>query len=92
MNITYTPKDPQAQVEENIIINGENVGTIRPYTPLYPSANKERYQASFSLPGMGLASGFGKTREEAISEAIDKGFIAAYASIDLLKKLKESVS
>lgn len=89
--ITYEPKEKQVEFEENIIINGKVVGTIRPYTPTYPERQKERFQASFPLPGLGLTSGFGETRQEAIAEALAKGIENADNTVGLIHKIRRGM-
>ena len=79
--ITYEPKEKVIDVEENIIMHGKVVGTMRPYSSEHTD---DKFQASFSLPCYMLAIGYGVTRQDAIGNALDnanKGVSDAFCRI-----------
>ena len=87
---TFEPKEKVVDVEENIIVDGKVVGSIRPYSS---ENSKDKFQASFSLPLYMLAIGYGTTREEAIANALDngnKGVAKAYCKITELSLALEA--
>ena len=68
--ITFEPVYPQPVCEEKIIIDGNIIGTVKPY--------KEEFMASLSIakgPDFSpfFTAGFGATKEAAIKEALIRG-------------------
>lgn len=67
MSIVYEPETPQTAITERVIINGKDVGMVKPY--------KDKWQAALNFakcnynPSM-YSSGFGLTKEDAINDAI----------------------
>lgn len=73
MNVTFTPKEQQVVVEENIVVDGEVVGFMKPY---YSEHCTVRFHARIRVPGgtgSVLIQGFGVTREDAIRDALESG-------------------
>ena len=70
MNIEYKPTSPQAEVKEDIILNGRKIGTVQPYVPAYGLANGDKYQVQLHFGNQIYPGGFGVTKEEAIANAL----------------------
>lgn len=73
MNVTFTPKEQQAVVDENIVVDGEVVGYMKPY---YSEHGADRFHTGIMVPdgrGSVLIQGFGVTREDAIRDALESG-------------------
>lgn len=91
MNITFEPKQPVTQTEEKIIVNGECIGWCRDD---FDEKRSWRYHVGITLgsePAGTLIQGFGMTREEAITNAIERGRQKALADINDITLLYQGV-
>ena len=70
MNVKFKPTTPSIEMEENIIVDGKTIGSVKTYT----CEDKTRYHARFSFKPTGYSinsiHGFGHTKEEAILNAM----------------------
>ena len=83
--ITFAPKIAR-EVEEIIYLNGEEIGTIFPYT-----GTSAKYQASIRMPHYGIIGGFGDDKESAIRDALVRGKIQTDAMLARIKELGEEI-
>lgn len=88
MEVEFAPAAPQAATEENIIVAGEVVGTVKT-----AQHDPTRFHAALDLKRvsryLGPIQGFGPTREAAIIDAFRSGEANARTMISEIEGLKE---
>jgi len=70
MNITFEPSAPRADVEENIVLNGRSIGTVKIETPAHATLDGDVFLAMLSFQDSRYFSGRGISKEDAICAAV----------------------
>lgn len=89
MNVQFGEKKPVKQLEEEIIVNGRVVGTVRE-----TAADGCKYFVSIGIPGTlaGLLLGHGRQKEEAIIDAFKSGRKNASTTLKYIEDLEAALS
>jgi hypothetical protein len=85
MTIKFTPAPPEATMKYDIEINGENIGEVDELN----DNGFFRAMIRVKLPELRInhAFGRGKTREAAITAALNRGLVDAEAQIEELNRI-----
>lgn len=88
MNVIFGEKEPVVRTSEKIIIGGEVVGDVK-----ISNRDATRFHASLENNGTlcCLLQGFGKTKEEAIVDALNKGRDEARITLQYIEELEAAL-
>jgi len=88
MKVEFVPTILQAAIEENIVVAGNVVGTVKETA----HGEKLKFHTAISFPRLyGLIQGFGPTKEDAIIKAMIDGRKYACQLIDRIDKLESEL-